>query len=191
MFGPSRITSFLSFLALLGSAVAANLYRMDDRTPEQIHAAGGFVSWNPQGTGSVLDHVRKKLGNQDPWVSTTNDKKVAQGGARSPGSVYVYYINPSGLEIVDTAKAFKKANEDHPYPSEKEFSVRGQVPWNNIVSWETWTRSKKASTTTREEFEHSQSGGSSPKSATGASSPKSNTGASSPKKDRSVRSFVA
>jgi hypothetical protein len=166
---------------------------MDFRSPAEIQAAGGIMSHNPNGDGSVIDHVYKKLGNQDPWVSTTSDKKFAQAGAQSPGDVYVYYIEPSGLYIVDTAKAFIKANLEHPHPVEKEFSVKGSVPWNNIVQWDKYTMSKKAETTTREEYEKN-AWGSSPKKNSGRSSPKSNSGGSSPKKSgkgRSIRSFTA
>lgn len=81
MFRRSRFSYFISFLALLGPAVAANLYRIDFRGPETVYKAGGLVSQNPGGDGSVLAHVRNELGDEDPWVSTTSDKKLAQAGA--------------------------------------------------------------------------------------------------------------
>ncbi|OTB06240.1 hypothetical protein M426DRAFT_9730 [Hypoxylon sp. CI-4A] len=156
MFGPSQIFYFVSLLAFLGPAIAANLYRADFRPPVQVHQDGGLVSYNPEGTGTVIQHVRKELGNEDPWVSTTNDKSVARGGVKSPGNAYIYYIDPTGLKPVDTIKAFEKAGEEHPHPGEKEFSIKGSVPWDHIVKWDTYTRSKKTGTTTREEFEASQ-----------------------------------
>jgi len=42
--------------------------------------------------------------------------------------------------------------EEHLHPGEKEFSVKGSIPWNNIVQWDKYTRGKKAETTTREEI---------------------------------------
>ncbi|KAH8587083.1 hypothetical protein B0O99DRAFT_694861 [Bisporella sp. PMI_857] len=65
MFGRSRSSYFVSFLALLGPAVAANLYRIDFRSPAEVQAAGGLVSRDPKGTGSVIDHVKATLGNRD------------------------------------------------------------------------------------------------------------------------------
>ena len=164
MFSPSRLTHFVTFLALLGPSLAASLYRMDFRTPSEVHAAGGLVSYNPHGTGSVIDHVDNKLGHDDPWVSTTSDKKFAASGATSPGNAYVYKIDPKSpnkLTIKDSAKEFAKAHKQHPHPSEAEFSVYGSVPWENIISWETFNRGKSTGVTTREQFE---AGGSSPKS---------------------------
>ncbi|OTA52913.1 ADP-ribosylation, partial [Hypoxylon sp. EC38] len=143
MFGFSRFIYFFSFLALLGPTIAANLYRMDFRPPAQVQREGGLLSKNPEGTGSVIDHVKNLLGNDDPWVSTTSDKKIARGGATSPGNAYVYYIDPTGLKPVDTLKAFQKINEPHPHPGEKEFSIHGFVPWDHIVKWDTYTRGKK------------------------------------------------
>lgn len=172
MFGRARFAYFVYFLVLLGYAAAAKLYRMDDRTPEEVQAAGGLVSWNPKGKGTVIQHVRKELGKQDPWVSTTSDKKLASKGATSPGNVYVYYINPSGLKPVDTIKEFQKKKEKHPHPAEKEFSVKGSIPWDKIASWDTFKRGKKIATTTREEFE-------------------SGAGPADAAEKRSIRSFVA
>ncbi|KAK2601690.1 hypothetical protein QQS21_004765 [Conoideocrella luteorostrata] len=176
MFGRASFVYFLSFLALLGPALTAHLYRLDFRSPDEIYRAGGMLSWNPSGKGSVIDHVNKKLGDKDPWVSTTNDKKVIQRGATSPSSVNIYYIDPSSLDIVDTVKEFRKAKVDHPHPGEKEFAVKGYIPWKNIVKWETYVRGTKTATTTREEYEKSQKGGSSPKKSA---------------KRYSIRSFVA
>jgi hypothetical protein len=126
---------------------------MDFRSPAELKADGGLVSRNPSGGGSVIDHVKNTLGDQDPWVSTTSDLQLAEAGATSPGNVYVYFINPQGLNIVDTIKAFQDANEEHPHPGEKEWAVKGSIPWENIVEWETFKRSKKIATTTREQYE--------------------------------------
>jgi hypothetical protein len=168
MFGRSRFTYFFSFLALLGPAVAANLYRVDTRSPADVKAAGGLVSKDPNGDGSVIDHVKNTLGDQDPWVSTTSDKQIAEGGATYPGEVYVYFINPSGLNAVDTIAEFQKEGQEHPHPGEKEWAVKGSIPWENIIEWETFKRSKLTGTTTREQYDR---GGSS--------------------KGRSIRSFNA
>ncbi|KAI1652624.1 ADP-ribosylation [Daldinia decipiens] len=170
MFGRSYFTSFVSFLALLGPAATTELYRMDFRPPVQVKNDGGLLSRNPEGDGSVIDHVKNTLGDDDPWVSTTTDYNVAKGGATSPGNVYVYYIDPSGLDAVDTLIAFQEAGEPHPHPGEKEISIKSSVPWDHITKWDTFKRSKKTATTTREEFEQSQGGSA---------------------KGRSIRSFVA
>ncbi|KAI1456390.1 ADP-ribosylation [Annulohypoxylon moriforme] len=153
MFGFSQLLTFVSFLALLCPALAARLYRMDFRPPAELHRDGGLLSKNPHGEGSVIDHVYARLGNNDPWVSTTNDRKLARQGATSPGNAYVYYINPSGLKPVDVEKEFQKAHEDNPHPGEGEFSIQGYIPWDHIDKWETYTRGKKTATTTREQFE--------------------------------------
>lgn len=82
MFGRSQIVHFAAFLALLSPALAT-VYRLDDRSPQTVKDAGGLVSWNPAGTGSVIQHVRKELGDQDPWVSTSTDKKLLRSKDRS------------------------------------------------------------------------------------------------------------
>lgn len=69
---------------------------MDFRSPEEIEADGGMLAMDPNGDGSAIDHVKELLGEHDPWVSTTTHKRVAVVGAKSPGNVYVYFINPSG-----------------------------------------------------------------------------------------------
>ncbi|KAI0845880.1 ADP-ribosylation [Daldinia vernicosa] len=156
MFGRAYFKHFVSILALLGPAVAADLYRVDFRPPVQVKNDGGLLSRNPDGDGSVIDHVKNTLGNDDPWVSTTSDYNIAKGGAMSPGNVYVYYIDPSGLNAVDTIKAFQDAGEDHPHPGEKEVSIKGSVPWDHITQWDTFKRNKKTGTTTREDFDRGQ-----------------------------------
>ncbi|KAF3066595.1 hypothetical protein GL218_09043 [Daldinia childiae] len=142
MFGRPYLTYFVSFLALLGPAAAAELYRVDFRPPVQVKNDGGLLSRNPDGDGSVIDHVKNLLGNDDPWVSTTTDYNFAK----------------SGLDPVDTIKAFQDAGEPHPHPAEKEFSIKGSVPWDHITKWDTFKRNKKTATTTREDFDRGQGG---------------------------------
>jgi hypothetical protein len=72
MFGHSRFVYFAAFLALLAPALA-DVYRFDSRSPEVIQEEGGFKAWNPDGDGSVIDHVLHLLGEDDPWVSTSTD----------------------------------------------------------------------------------------------------------------------
>ena len=170
--------------------MAANLYRMDFRSPAELKAAGGLVSRAPNGGASVIDHVKATPGIQDPWVGTTNDKKLAQAGAKSPGNVYVYYINPSGLTIVDTIREFQKAKQTHPHPGEKEFAIKRIVPWNNIVQWETFKMGKQTDTTTREAYEKNPKG-SSPQPGSSSSKPGSSSPKKSPPRRRSIRSFSA
>lgn len=140
---------------LLGPVAAAKLYRKDDRTPAEVKAAGGLMSWNPRGTWTVIQHAISGDDKEtmDPRVSTTTDQKLAASGATSPGEVYVYYINPTGLSIKSVAKEFKKAKKVDPHPGEKEYSVHGSVPWVNIISWDTYKMSRKVASTTREEYD--------------------------------------
>ena len=149
MFGRSRFTQFITFLALLGPTLAASLYRYDTRSPEEVRAAGGIQSWNPDGAGTLLQHVTAPH-EDDPWVSTTSDKALAKCGAKCPGTVYVYKIDPKGLKPVDTVK---KLGDDHPHPGEKEFSINGMVPWSNIISVDEYKNGKRISTKTRAELE--------------------------------------
>jgi len=153
MFGSSRFTYLIFFLALLGPALSATYYRVDDRTPARVHEEGGLWSWNPQGTGSIVDHVYNRLGQEDPWVSTTSDKNFAKASAKSAGIVYIYKINPRGLDLVDTMEDFANQNEEHPHPGEMEFSVKGFIPWENIRGWDVYRRGKKIDSMTRQEFE--------------------------------------
>ena len=111
------------------------------------------MSENPDGTGSVIDHVFNTLRNKDPWVSTTSSKKIAVRGATSPGYVYVYYLDPTNLNPVDTRKEFERQGIDHPHPGEKEYSVKGSIPWENIHKWVAYKRGKKRWSMTREEYE--------------------------------------
>ncbi|PVI04206.1 ADP-ribosylation [Periconia macrospinosa] len=162
MLGPSRFIYVASFI-LLGPALAANLFRMTFIPPVQIKAAGGFVANNPDGTGSVTEHARNTLGNEDPWISTTSSKKFAQSGATSPSDAYVYEIIPRGPgngEIKDVQKEFDKIGEENPHPEEKEFSIKGHIPWGNIVGWEKWTRSKYAKTVNRQDYDADPAGNS-------------------------------
>jgi hypothetical protein len=82
MFGFSQVFYFVAFLALLVPALA-DVYRMDFRSPEDIQEDDGFVAWNPNGKGTVIQHVKGELGNDDPWISTTTDYNVAKGKDRS------------------------------------------------------------------------------------------------------------
>lgn len=52
-------------------------------SPEDIQEDDGFVAWNPNGKGTVIQHVKGELGNVDSWISTTTDYNVAKGKARS------------------------------------------------------------------------------------------------------------
>jgi len=78
MFGPSRIVYFAAFFALLAPALA-DVYRMDFRSPQEIQDGEGFVARDPDGEGSVIEHVKNTLGDDDPWISTTTDYSVAKG----------------------------------------------------------------------------------------------------------------
>ncbi|KAF2675746.1 ADP-ribosylation [Lentithecium fluviatile CBS 122367] len=152
MFGHSRIVYFAAFLALLAPALA-DVYRMDFRSPAEIQDDEGFVARDPDGDGSVIEHVKNKLGDDDPWISTTTDYSVAKGGALSPSEVYVYYISENGIKFVDTIQAFKDAGEEHPSPGEKEWSVRGKIDWDSIIKWDVIKRGKVIKTVTRDDFE--------------------------------------
>ncbi|KAI1483863.1 ADP-ribosylation [Daldinia eschscholtzii] len=158
MLGHSFANYFISLLALLGFALAAEVYRKDDRAPAAVKRDGGLNSYNPHGDGSVIEHVKNTLGKDDPWVSTTTDYNIAKKGAQAPHDIYVYYIDTSGLDAVDTIQAFKDANEEHPHPGEKEIAVKGSIPWENIIQWDTVRRNKVVATTTRQEYDNQRGG---------------------------------
>jgi hypothetical protein len=92
MFGQSQIVHLATFLALLSPALAT-VYRVEDRSPQTIKDAGGLMAWDPAGTGSVIDHANKQLGDKDPWVSTTTDKGWAKGKDRSENPISETFAN--------------------------------------------------------------------------------------------------
>lgn len=147
---------------------------MDFRSPAEIQDDEGFVARDPDGDGSVIEHVKNTLGDDDPWISTTTDYSVAKGkdcsknplsdlfancvlsfagGALSPSEVYVYYISENGIKFVDTIQAFKDAGEEHPSPGEKEWSVRSKIDWDSIIKWDVIKRGEVIKTVTRDDFE--------------------------------------
>ena len=153
MFGRSQSTFFIFFLALLSPALADTVYRMTFVPPTQLKRDGGFVANDPDWTGSVIAHARNQLGNQDPYISTTTDYNFAKSAATYPGNAYVYYIDTTGLDLTDVDKAWQDAGEANEHPAEKEMSAKGHIPWNNIMKWDTFTRSKYTTTTTRTDFD--------------------------------------
>ncbi|KAF2830450.1 ADP-ribosylation [Ophiobolus disseminans] len=155
MFGHTQIVHLATFLALLSPALAT-VYRVDDRSPQQIREAGGFKARDPTGTGTVIEHVRKTLGDKDPWVSTTSSEDFAQAGAKSNLQAYIYHISENGIKLVDTKKAFDEAREVHPHPGEFEMSVKGEITWDSIKKWDVYKRGKKESDQSRDDFEDGQ-----------------------------------
>ncbi|ROW14400.1 hypothetical protein VPNG_03974 [Cytospora leucostoma] len=103
---PYDFVSIFGYMYIVAASTAGSY------SPATVKAAGGLVRRDPDGTGSVIDHCYNRLGDKDPWVSTTNDKKVAAGGAKSPGDVYVHYINPSCLTFKSAEREFAKAKEE-------------------------------------------------------------------------------
>jgi hypothetical protein len=162
MFGRSLLVYFVSFLALLGTALAVpgTLYRMTPDPPATAKQNGGLIAHNPDGTGSVIDHAENTLGNDDPWVSSTEDLAFAQSGATYPGYAYVYYIDSSKLttEVVEVAAEFANAGRPNPHPAEKEWSIKREIPWNAIIKWDRFFRSKYKDTITREDFDNGKGG---------------------------------
>lgn len=173
MFGQSKAVYFTAFLALLAPALA-DVYRVDDRSPEKILEDKGFKARNPDGDGSVIEHVQKKLGDDDPWVSTTSDYEYAKGKDRITNPIfrrsliiplsfaasvksnldaYIYYISSNGIKLVETKKEFEDAKIEHPHPGEFEFSVKGEIEWDSIIKWEHWVRGELKETVTRDDFE--------------------------------------
>jgi hypothetical protein len=114
MFGHSRIVYFAAFLALLAPALA-NVYRMDFRSPKEIQDDEGFVARDPDGDGSVIDHVKNKLGDDDPWVSTTTDYSVAKGKDRSTNPIFETFADHTSFFL-----------QEAPYPPRKSMSTTSQ-----------------------------------------------------------------
>ncbi|KAF2468613.1 uncharacterized protein BDR25DRAFT_357540 [Lindgomyces ingoldianus] len=88
----------------------------------QIRDAGGFVARDPAGTGTVIDHVKAKLGDEDPWVSTTSDEDVAKGKDRSTNPIFETFANHTSFfcrrrQIPRGSLAFKEAGEDPAFPT--------------------------------------------------------------------------
>ncbi|KAF2156292.1 ADP-ribosylation [Myriangium duriaei CBS 260.36] len=190
------LTSLISFVVLLGPALAADLlYRVDGRSPETIQSTG-LVSKNPSGTLSLFDHVDKKDQSNDPWVSTTTSKSFAKSGAQSITDIYVYTLDKSRIpasSMKDVAEEYKKTKEKYPHPAEMEVSVKGSIPWNAVVSWDVYKRSKKVGGMTRDEFERGKrSQAPSPEPQRGSSKSPSKGSSKSPSSSpKKPRSFIA
>ncbi|KAL8366409.1 hypothetical protein RB595_004943 [Gaeumannomyces hyphopodioides] len=157
MFGHARLVALTSFLALIGPALSANLYRMTFDSPENAKRDGGLIAKVPNGDATVIEHVQAKPGIKDPWISTSSSKKFCASGAKSPGGLncYVYTIDPkaNSLTIKDAKKAFEDAKMEYPNPAEKEFSVKNKIPWTSIIEWDIYRGGKKQETVTRADFE--------------------------------------
>lgn len=196
MFGHARLVSLVSFLALLGPALSANLYRMTFDSPQDAQKNGGLIAKDPSGDATVIDHVLAKPGIRDPWISTSSSKKFCASGAKSPGSLncYVYTIDPKAnpLTIKDAKKEFEKIGREYPNPAEKEFSVHAKIPWTSIIEWDVYRGGKKQETVKRVDFERPKTPTPPPPAAGAADkrpasqSPKG----SSPKKSKSGKRSV-
>ncbi|KAL9077601.1 MAG: hypothetical protein Q9157_003297 [Trypethelium eluteriae] len=158
MFGRAFLT-FISFLVLLGHAVATTYYRGDSRSPTEIKNAGGFKAKDPDGDGDVLAHANNALGASDPWVSTSSDYSVGEKNGNEPGYGWVYYIDSSGLTFVDVNQAFKDQKKTNKFAVENEFAVKGEIPWDNVIKWDRLNYGAFDETETKEDFEKSQGGG--------------------------------
>lgn len=157
MFGSSPFTCFIFFLALLSPALADTYYRMTYVALTTLKRDGGFEANNPKGTGTVIEHAKNLLGNDDPYISTSTDYSFLRRSATYPGNSYVYHIDTTGLDLTEVEQEFQDLGEPNPHPAEKEWSAKGYIPWNNIIKWDTFTFSKYKYTTTREEFDASHS----------------------------------
>lgn len=53
----------------------------------------------------------------------------------APIKVYVSIVNLNKAisAIADIAKASAEAKQENPDPTEREFAVRGAIPWDNII----------------------------------------------------------
>lgn len=90
MFGRSPFTCFIFFLALLSPALADTYYRMTYVALTTLKRDGGFEANNPKGTGTVIEHAKNLLGNDDPYISTSTDYSFLRRSATYPGNSYVY-----------------------------------------------------------------------------------------------------
>jgi hypothetical protein len=154
----SSLTRFASFMALLGPALAGSkLYRMHSKGPAVIKEAGGIVAHNPEGTGTIIEHVLHPDEQQDPWVSASSSQSfIVKAAKQSNYDNYVYTFDartPYKLKIADTDKEFKNAKLEHPHPGESEYAVHGYIPWDSIISWEVYNRGKLVEKGIREDLD--------------------------------------
>jgi hypothetical protein len=117
--------------SLFSNALAlGTLYRGDNRDPATIKAAGGITAFRtsgPCGSDLLKQHSSKKLGNQDPFVSTSQSMDKAEDFERA----YVYYIDSSKIPN-------QKWDVNQYVPdgitSEVEIAVCYSIPWSAIIS---------------------------------------------------------
>jgi hypothetical protein len=156
MFGRSYFIYLISILATLQLTVAQEFYKEDVRAPDQMKMAGGITSRNPQGTNSIVDHVRVKNELNDPWVSTTTSIFVAADPqvVNPKPNTYIYYVDLSGLNAVDVNAEYQaQMNQQNPHAYEDEFVVRGIIPWSAIIKWDRYQNGQRTETQTREDFD--------------------------------------
>lgn len=167
-----------SLFLLLGSIVCtalatvpATVHRADQRTPDQIKAAGGFAGFGNNMDITIIEHVtrqydqaKKHRQGQDPWISTS---ELAEIGCQSTVSkpCWVYNIDTAGISagFENVAEAFAAANKVNGNKQEEEWATNTPIPLSAIktfykmndklqktkpYTWETWEAKKKAATTT-------------------------------------------
>jgi RHS repeat-associated protein len=106
------------------------IYRFDERTPEQIKAAGGFKSW---GTNlSLDDHVdgRSIRDKTSAYIGASTSTKALVEWIDGYGEGYIYKIStPSNALNIN--RIYGKKYE---WSWEREIVVPLKIPYNRIVS---------------------------------------------------------
>jgi len=105
------------------------LYRWDQRSPEEIEAAGGFESW-----GDDMDLDRHTSGDSikdktSGYVSTSKTEAGAmEVAAGRKGYLYTIKDNGNGTDVNKTM------GSSSPFPTESEVAVPKKIPSSDIIS---------------------------------------------------------
>jgi len=100
------------------------LYRADERSPEEIRQAGGFLPWEANAQGSLVEYQRKA--GQANVVSTTRSARMAAGWGASGG---IYVIDaPGGIDLVATLRRYVM-------PDLQEVVFPGGIDWKRVRGW--------------------------------------------------------
>ncbi|TDZ40728.1 Cholera enterotoxin subunit A [Colletotrichum trifolii] len=122
------------------------VFRGDDRSPEEIRAAGGFLPKGQttfddhQGDRSLYNHAKgigAKSTDEDAYVSTSASELVTTTFVYFEPIAYIYkiHVTPNMIDTVGTLGKYS-------FDEEAEFAALGGIKFGQIVSWKHW-KSKK------------------------------------------------
>lgn len=108
------------------------VYRFDERSPEEVKAAGGFKSWGKN--ISFSDHIggwslRDKT---SAYIGTSTGTSALQEWVDGYGEGWIYRIKTpaSGVNVN------MHVRNDYTLSWESEIAIPHEIPWENIVDWE-------------------------------------------------------